>query len=289
MSKAVFNILPTMIGSMPHTDPQKAMLAVIKYLPQIAAWPQLPKRDYFEQMASQFSQKFPGLVLDTDDNATVLEQPFTVEFSSLYEDYLAGDFSKYDLSLQYASGFNAYMNTASLSPTIAKGQMTGPLTFGTSVKDEKGKAIIYDQNKRQAICMFLRLKAMWQESRLRAHSPHTLLFLDEPMMVSFGSAYLPLSQDEVTDMLDQVMESLQGLKGLHICGRTDWEMLLKMPQLDVLNFDAYKYAYTLELYQQQVKDFFRQGKAIAWGIVPTNEEELKNETVASLRDRLEEY
>ena len=289
MTKALFNMLPTMIGSMPYTDPQKAMFAVIKYLPQIAAWPQLPRRDYFEQMTPQFSQQFPGLVIDVDGNATVLEQPFTEELIGLYENYLANDFSKYNLSPQYASGFNAYMNTASLSPIVAKGQMTGPITFGTSVKDVSGRAIIYDKNKRQAMCMFLRLKAMWQESMLRTHSLNTLLFLDEPILVSFGSAYMPLSRYEVTDMLSQIMESLQGLKGLHICGRTDWEMLLEMPQLDVLNFDAYQYAYTLEIYHQQVKAFFKQGKAIAWGIVPTNAEELKNETMSSLRDRLEEY
>jgi len=42
------------------------------------------------------------------------------------------------------------------------------------------------------IAQFLRLKAVWQEKML-AHLGRTIIFLDEPGMVSYGSAFLILS------------------------------------------------------------------------------------------------
>ena len=288
MPKIELNLLPTMIGSMPYTDASKAMLQIIKYLPHIPAWPQLPHRDFRELMSAQYSEGFPGLTLDSDGNAVVVEKLFQEQLQKLYEDYLAANYERYAFSIDYAAGFQTYMQTKSLSPLIAKGQVTSPITFALTVKDENDRAILYDDTKKEAVCLLLNLKAKWQEHRLRNHSPNTLLFLDEPALSSFGSAYLPISEETVTAMLSKVLEGLEGLKGIHVCGGTNWEMLLKMTSLDVLNFDAYHFADNLQIYQNEVKKFWRQGKAIAWGIVPTDEKELKEETVFSLKDRLEE-
>jgi len=288
MKRMEFNLLPTMIGSMPYTDATQAMLSIIKFLPHIPTWPQLPKRGYREYMVAQYSEYFPGLVMDTEGNSTVLEKPFNEQLQKLYEDYLGGAWENYGLTSDYAAGFFAYMQTKNLAPLLAKGQMVGPLTFALSVKDQNGKAIIYDKTKREAVGFFLGLKAIWQERTLQNHSPHTLIFLDEPVLASFGSAYLNVGKETVVSMLNQVYSGLKGLKGIHVCGGTDWEMLLSMPLLDVINFDTYSYAHTLQLYQEQLREFWQKGKAIAWGIVPTDENRLKEETVSSLRDRLEE-
>ena len=57
-----FNCLPTMIGSMPHTDPAEACAVVSRYLKDIPAWPQLPQRSFKENMYAQYSEGFPGIV-----------------------------------------------------------------------------------------------------------------------------------------------------------------------------------------------------------------------------------
>jgi len=44
----------------------------------------------------------------------------------------------------------------------------------------------------------------------------------------------------------------------------------------------------LSLYPAEVKRFLERRGAIAWGIVPNDEESLAKESVASLKDRLEE-
>ena len=60
------------------------------------------------------------------------------------------------------------------------------------------------------------------------------------------------------------------------------------PPIDVLAFDTYSYAESLALYPQEVKALLDRGGGIAWGIVPSDEEALPKESVASLKDRLEE-
>jgi hypothetical protein len=62
MKDARFGCLPTMIGSMPHTDPVKAYALLSRYLKDIPAWPQLPRRSFREGMCCQFSQGMPGVV-----------------------------------------------------------------------------------------------------------------------------------------------------------------------------------------------------------------------------------
>ena len=58
--------------------------------------------------------------------------------------------------------------------------------------------------------------------------------------------------------------------------------------VDILNLDAYNYAQSLSLYPAEVKKFLDKKGTIAWGIIPNDEESLAKETVASLKDRLEE-
>ena len=80
---------------------------------------------------------------------------------------------------------------------------------------------------------------------------------------------------------------LEGLKGIHCCGNTDWSLVLETG-IDILSFDAYKYGSAVGVYAQNMAKLVQNGGAIAWGIVPNSEEEMASETLASLQDRLEE-
>jgi len=64
-------------------------------------------------------------------------------------------------------------------------------------------------------------------------------------------------------------------------------VLLKT-SLDILNFDTYNYAESVSLYPGEIKKFLARGGCIAWGIVPNDITSADKETVAGLRDRLEE-
>jgi len=271
---------------MPHIDPKEACSLVAKFLPEIPAWPQLPKRSFLENMYAQFSEGFPGVVMEGDriyvDRAKDLEKPL----EQLYACYLENEVEKYTISPDYAAGLHAFLETE-LSPFAVKGQVTGPISWGLSVTDQERRPVLYDDTLADALAKHLHLKAAWQEMKLKAISANTIIFVDEPYMASFGSAFVSISREQVVGLLEEVFSGISGLKGVHCCDNTDWSVLLST-SLDILNFDAYNYGYTLALYPDEVKAFVDRGGVIAWGIVPSDEQALKGETAKSLLDRLDE-
>ena len=64
-----FNCIATGIGSLPITDPDKAAALSLQYLPEAPIWPQLPQRDFREQMDGQYSESLPGSKLDAGEEA----------------------------------------------------------------------------------------------------------------------------------------------------------------------------------------------------------------------------
>jgi methionine synthase II (cobalamin-independent) len=282
-----FNCLPTMIGSMPHTDPSKACSLVTRYLKDIPAWPQLPNRSFLENMYAQYSQGFPGVVIKENRIYIDRSQDLSKPLEELYTAYLANEVDKYAISPDYAAGLHSFLSLTNLSPLAVKGQVAGPVTWGLTVTDENQRAILYDDTLADAVPKFLRLKASWQEKQLSQISKNTIIFFDEPYMASFGSAFVPISREKVISLLEEVFAGVSGLKGVHCCGNTDWSVLLGT-STDILSFDTYNYAHSLSLYPAEVKKFLDRKGTIAWGIVPVEAEALAGETVASLRDRLEE-
>ena len=215
----------------------------------------------------------------TQDLAKPLEQ--------LYTAYLENDIDKYPISPEYAAGLRKFLSLTNLSPLAVKGQVTGPITWGLTVTDDSQKAIIYDDTLADAVVKLLRLKAVWQEKELKQISRNTIIFVDEPYMSAFGSVSVLLSRERVISLLEEVFGGISGLKGVHCCGNTDWSVLLDT-SADIISFDAYNYAQSLSLYPAEIKKFLDRGGAIAWGIIPNDEESLAKESVASLKDRLEE-
>ncbi len=282
-----FGCLPTAIGSMPHTDPSEACSQVSRYLKHIPAWPQLPKRSFLENMYVQFSQGFPGVLVKENSIYIDRSQDLDKPLEQLYSAYLENNVDKYPIDSDYAAGLHSFLALGNLTPVAVKGQLTGPVTWGLSVTDDSRRAIIYDDVLGDAIPKLLRLKASWQEKKLRKISKNTIIFVDEPYMAAFGSVSVSLSKERVISLLEEVFGGISGLKGVHCCGNTDWSVLLGT-SVDIISFDAYNYAQSLSLYPSEIKSFLDREGTIAWGIVPNDEESLAKETVASLKDRLEE-
>ncbi|MFC2021734.1 methionine synthase [Chloroflexota bacterium] len=282
-----FGCLPTIIGSMPQTDPQAACSQIVHYLKDIPVWPQLPNRSFLENMYVQYSQGFPGVVVKENSIYVDRSQNLDKPLEQLYTAYLENAFDKYPVTAEYATGLHSFLSLTDLSPWAVKGQVTGPISWGLTVTDENKRAILYDNVLSDAVAKLLRLKASWQEKKLNQISRNTIIFVDEPYMTSFGSAFVSLSRERVISLLEEVFGGISGLKGVHCCGNTDWPVLLET-STDILSFDTYNYAQSLSLYPSEVKAFLGRKGTIAWGIVPNEAETLAGETVASLKDRLEE-
>ena len=287
MHDTEFGCLPTGIGSMPHTDPSEACSVVVRYLKEIPVWPQLPKRSFLEHMCVQFSHGFPGITIEDERVYVDYYQDLDEPLEQLHTAYLENNIDKYPISSDYAAGLHSFLALTTLAPLGVKGQITGPITWGLAVTDDSRRAIIYDDTLADAIAKLLKLKAAWQEKALSQISSNTIIFVDEPYMVSFGSASFSLSRERVINLLEEVFGGISGLKGVHCCGNTDWSILMDT-STDIVSFDAYNYAESLSLYPAEIKAFLDRKGAIAWGIVPNDEESLAKESVASLKDRLEE-
>jgi methionine synthase II (cobalamin-independent) len=211
----------------------------------------------------------------------------TGPLEQFYTEYFAGDFSRYSISGEYAAGLHKFLALENLSPRAVKGHVTGPVSWGMVIVDETGKPIIYDETFADVVPKFLQLKASWMENTLRELCKDTIIFIDEPYMTAFGSVGMQLTREQVISLLNETLAGVKGLKGVHCCGNTDWSILLSTP-VDIINFDAYNYASSLAIYPREVKKLIERGGAVAWGIVPTDAPSILKESVASLKDRLEE-
>ena len=276
-----------MIGSMPHNDVAGACAVVKHYLKDIPTWPQLPKRDFRENMYVQFSEGFPGIVRGEDRIFVDTSQDLSQPLENLYTAYLENTPEKYAISSDCAAGFYACLADVIHKLKVVKGQVTGPVSWGLTITDNNGRSIIYDEVLADAAAKLLRLKAAWQEKELKKIARETVIFLDEPYMTSFGSAFVTVSKDKVVSLINETLGGINGIKGIHCCGNTDWSVILAT-NTDILSFDTYNYAQSLTLYPVEVRKFLKRKGVIAWGIIPNNIDILNKESVLSLKDRLEE-
>jgi len=291
--------LPALIGSLPLTDHVQACQLVLEYTPQIPLWIQLPAHKE-EGMVPQFMPGLPGICTTAErvyiDTA---QDDFENDILKFYEDYMAvanggSDLStsRFALNQETARGFFVFveqLKRLEAPPAALKGQITGPFTFCTGISDQNKKAIIYDEQMKDAAIKLLALKSRWQVQQLNQFNCPVLVFLDEPALAGFGSSeFISISRDEIAQSLEEVIAGVHaegGLAGVHVCANTDWTLVLDSAA-DIVSFDAYAYFDRFILYADQIKAFLNAGKMIAWGMVPTlDPDELEKATTASLVDQ----
>lgn len=283
--------LTTGIGSLPHLDAEEGVKVICDNF-DIPFWPQLPKKSFKENMYVQFAKGLPSLVIDEKDRKIYVDtsKDLSEGLGKLYEAYISEDYNSFGVAKDFAEGFYVFLDTAKrLNPEYVKGHITGPVSFGLSVVDEKGKSIVYNETLRDALVKLLEIKAAHQIGRLSGVSKNVIIFIDEPYLTSFGSSFVNIERQDVILMLDAVIDKIHSrgaLAAIHCCGNTDWSLFTETGA-DIINFDAYSYAANLSLYAGSIKEFLKQGKKLAWGIVPTSEA-VEKETQDSLFDKLSE-
>ncbi len=284
--------LPFVLGGLPHQSPSAAWEQVLQHFPQLPTWPRLPQKSYLENMYTQFSERFPGLVLENGSIRVQRTEGLDRDLERLYLAYLEDDIDHGHISAAYAAGLDILRRDGLTSPKemlALKGDITGPVSWGLTVVDERRRPILYDKVLEDAVGKHLHMKAAWQEALLRQHADQTLTIINEPYMASFGSAFVSLSRSQVTALFEQVLSGLKGLKGMHCCGKTDWSLVLNT-SIDLLSIDAYDYVETLYEHAEAVTEFLKRGGLIGWGIVPagqTAEEETVEHMVELLEQALE--
>ena len=283
----------TGIGSVPLADPDEAAAFVFEADVSIPFWPQLPKRDFREQMIPQYAEAMPCVRIETDEGRTVFDPSDRYgELEQFYEAFLSENLEPFAITEQSAAGFHAFERMAGgRTWPVVKGQVTGPITFTTGIADNDKKPLYGDAELRDAAVKLLTRKAQWQIGRLAPlASERVLIFVDEPVLAAYGSsAYLHISEEDVRGMLGEVFAAIReagAVTGIHVCGNSDWGVVIRSG-VDVVNFDAYQYGSTIALYGDDVRALLDRGGSIAWGIVPTTPA-VADETTDSLARRLDE-
>ena len=152
------------------------------------------------------------------------------------------------------------------------------------------KNLSYNEELRDAVIKSLVMKTKWQIQFLKQISDNIIIFIDEPYLASFGSAYINLTKEQVIEYLNEVIDAIHeegAISGIHCCGNTDWSILMDT-KIDILNFDAFGFAKNILIYPDKIKQFFSRGGILAWGIVPTSDE-IENTTPEMLLTILEKY
>ncbi len=288
--------LPILIGSLPISDHREAVEIILTHTPEIPLWPQLPKLPR-EGMVRQFLTGFPGLTedekkywIDTDSDG------FENQMTSFYQEYMeveenvhALKHSRFGLDQTSSKGFFSFMEIITnreVTHVSLKGQVTGPVTTGTSMKDQHGKGIFYNDNLRDMLVKLLTLKARWQVEEFKPYTGDVppIIFIDEPGMVSFGSSgFAGISREMVVSAVAEVIDGIRksgGLAGVHICANGDWAPVLSS-NTDIISFDAFFYFDNFILFKEQLVTFLSRGGILAWGIIPTGDPLILEKITAS--------
>ncbi len=279
--------LATGIGSLPHRDPELAVLLVRRYFPLLPHWPQLPRLTPREGYLEQFLSLLVRLgILEVREGRKAYfprrAPDWPERLARFYEVYLeaaAGSEKAWELFAfppGAAEGFTFFLrDLLENGPGAArflKGQVVGLLSVGFELTDEEGVPAYYDPQCRDVLLKHLSLQAAWQVRTLGRLGLPVLVFMDDPVLSSCGMYdRICVAREEVQAELGAFAEAVRGaggLAGVHSCAELDWSLLLEA-DLDVVSFDAYQFGESFCLYPAQVQDFLARGGVIAWGLVPT--------------------
>lgn len=288
--------LATAIGSFPHKDAGTACELILKSIPDIPVWPQLPAIDFREGMEIQYSEGLPCVVIDNATQRMYFDtsgDPST-DLATFYEHYLAEDIGYFGISPEFSRGIYEMearlANSASGHPEYFKNHITGPVTLGLSRTDENKRAIYYNDVFRDVIVKGMEMKARWLLRRFAPLGCPQICFIDEPILSAFGSStYVSLERSDVVRCLAEVAQAIHeedALAGSHCCGNTEWTILVDAG-VDIISFDAYQYGETIGYYPKQIKSLLEKGGVLAWGIVPSTGA-IADETPASLVEKLKQ-
>ena len=278
----------TGIGSFPFTAVDEAIDLIFSTCKGIPFWPQLPKRSPLENMYVPFLEGVPSVVSDETGGTIFVDTERTEGIEEFYENVAGDNDGAFAISERLIPGFYRFLERlGELGDGLSfiKCQVTGPFSMGLGLKDEKDKPIIYNFAFYDIIKKALHMKAKWMIKTIQAAYPGVdiIIFFDEPYMVSFGSAYISISREEVIGSLNEVLEGLPARCGIHVCGNTDWSVPLQS-DIDIINYDAFEYLDTVFYFNDDLKGFLERGGWIAPGVVPSSPEVMK-ETSGSVLDR----
>jgi len=284
------------LPGLPYDDPGKACQVVLDNLPEMPNLPALAKYfktpgAYVEGMPClKFDEKREAWYFDLSDSKTVER-----ELLQHYERYLAEDIDHYAYRTKYTVGWDMMLDLLRQrqSPEVKAVSIVlrGPFSLGIYLTDQDMKPIFYNETMRDALVKYLALKAKWCHKKVHEYLPGmpVAIWVTEAQMQFFGSAYIAVTEEQVINSINEVVEGIRSFDGIamvHCCGDTDWSVLMNT-SVDIVNFDAYGHFDKFALYTEELKAFLGRGGMVSWGIIPNTNDKIVVETAETLVEKLE--
>ena len=279
-----WNFATTLIGSLPHTNSVDAIDKILDGRISCPSWPQLPARGYKEGMYVQTGAHLPGLKIDGDKATVDLSNYDPTE---AYMAILNDDVDYFVYPTDLFSGLFELLERDVKSFQAVKGQVTGPISEGLQVLDATDRPVIYDESYGEIVRKTVNMAAKWQAKRLSSMNSNVIIFFDEPSLSMLGTPFASISDEQAKDWINEALEGVDCYRGIHCCGNTNWPLLLST-NIDILSLDAYQYGNNLIMFPDELTEFYEKGGTVAWGIVPSNNDDIETETVESLVAKMEE-
>ncbi|HOK56820.1 MAG TPA: hypothetical protein PKV21_04605 [bacterium] len=274
----------TGIGSLPFLDLKECIDFIKKYFKDIPFLPQLPKLNFKEDMNIQVVENMPGIRIE---NRKILFEYNEKEILNVYQKIEENEVDYFKISNEYGEGIYEFLKT-DIESNFLKGQLVGPLTFLSTAKFKDGKPLIFEEVFEDIFVKIIGMKGIYLSRKIKGKSKIPIIFFDEPVMSSYGSAFFPVEKDRIVNILKNLVNFFRErdkscLIGFHCCGNTDWSIFFNL-DIDILSFDAFGFLENFLIYWEEIEKFIKKERFIAWGIIPSTDE-IENVDFEAIKDK----
>jgi len=276
----------TGVGSLAETRVDEALGLVFEFAPGLPYVPQLPKLSANERMNEQMYEGLPGATQCDGTWTMVQDDEFFLGVDRLFTEAMEPTDDSGAWSQEYCASLEPFLNRIRAGGVAeAKAQVSGPVTVAMSLVDEEGIPALYNDVLREVIVKHLALKVRWMARQIEAAGAQPIIFVDEPFLASFGTPFFAWTRPEQPREVIEEVYAAAPLKGTHCCSNTDWSIFLRS-SVDIISFDAFGFAQNFLTHRDELVEFVGRGGNIAWGIVPTDPDDLAETSAGELTDRL---
>lgn len=263
--KVLFSPFSTLgIGSVPFVEGENACEKIFQCW-GIPFWPQHPARDLRENVVFQFLKGFPGLAIAQGKAAFDKEayRKGKREYQSrLAAVFSGGNFISFEPDADWALGY-AQMKTllragAGEEKPVLKLQVTGPGTIWSSFFKGENLGELSEEIQKLLV-RTLTASGLGQIQRIQSEKKTPLMLIDEPLISNDLSG--------IQGMIENFRKA-GALVGLHLCSSAGWGGLSRL-EIDLFHFDLSLHSEPDEYARDFLRGFIKNGKWIAWGVVPT--------------------
>jgi len=270
------------MGIMPHDDIQSSLNLALSF--DIPFWPQLPKLSYYEDMYVQAMEGFPGVIIDENHARVYID---TDKFMDDVPGYLENEDNPdhFRLSDKYSLVYKEFLSKELQHYASIRGQVISPVSLTLKIVDENDKPIVYNDEIRALAFSFIQKKVNAQYRQLKKKNERAFVWVDDPGLEFIFNAMCGYDSAKAKRELTEFFDGIEGPRGLHLCGRPDWDFLLSL-NIEILSLNAYAFGDIFVTYPG-TKSFLERGNIISWGIVPTYFEEFSHEDIETISKKLE--